>query len=209
MSLQSNKLYPIFLKLTDKRVLIVGGGMIALQKLVGLLNTEAHITVIAPTISDEVYACRGEFPNIRHIKFIERDYEFDDEKDFDIVIAATEIDELNNTIANRCRDQAILVNSVDQAEYCDFYVPSIVDAGAVKIAISTDGRAPALAQKLRLELEQNLDQDFQNLVERIARFREKIKSKYPEDLKYRMKLNCWFTDRQWKYYKEGVRELVS
>ncbi|MDD9898174.1 MAG: bifunctional precorrin-2 dehydrogenase/sirohydrochlorin ferrochelatase [Candidatus Melainabacteria bacterium] len=201
--METNKLYPIFLKLTGKRVLIVGGGMIALQKLVSLLNTEAQLVVLAPNIIDEVYACRGEFPDIRHIKFIEREYEFGDEKDFDIVIAATDIDELNNSIANRCRDQGILVNSVDQADYCDFYVPSIVDSGNVKIAISTNGQAPAIAQKLRLELEQKLDQSFQELVERASKFRSKVKAKY-QDSGRRMKLSCWYTDRQWKKYREAI-----
>lgn len=195
-----NTLYPIFLKLKDKRVLIVGGGMIALQKLVGLLNTEAQLTVLAPKIIDEVYACKGEFPNIRPIKFIEREYQFEDEKDFDLVIAATEINELNNGIANRCRDQGILVNSVDQMDYCDFYVPSIVDSGNIKIAISTNGQAPAIAQKLRLKLEQEIDTKFLDLVEQIADFRKKVKAKFREEenSRRRMKLVCWYTDRKWK-----------
>lgn len=203
----SNKLYPIFLKLENKSVLIVGGGMTALQKLVGLLNTDAQITVLAPRIIDEVYACRGEFPHIRHIKFIERDYQLGDERDFDLVIAATGITELNNSIANRCRDQAILVNSVDQAEYCDFYVPSVVEVGDIKIAISTNAKAPAIAQKLRLELEKKIDGHLLDLVARVAEFRDKVKFKYSKDQesKRRMKLVRWFTDREWdKFQKRGV-----
>lgn len=208
--MSQNKLYPIFLKLEHKKVLIVGGGLIALQKLVGLLNTDAAITVLAPTIMDEVYACKGVFPDIRHIKFIERDYEFEDEKDFDLVIAATDINELNNTIANRCRDQLILVNSVDQMDYCDFYVPSIVDSGDVKIAISTNGKAPALAQKLRLELERNLDNGFQELVSKISEFRTKVKKKFNKDSdsRRRMKLVCWYTDREWSKFQNKERVNV-
>ena len=153
---------------------------------------------------------RGVFPDIRHIKFIERDYEFEDEKDFDLVIAATDINELNNTIANRCRDQLILVNSVDQMDYCDFYVPSIVDSGDVKIAISTNGKAPALAQKLRLELERNLDNGFQELVSKISEFRTKVKKKFDKDSdsRRRMKLVCWYTDREWSKFQNKERVNV-
>jgi siroheme synthase-like protein len=192
-----NKLYPIFLKLKEKKVLIVGGGMIALQKLVSLLNTEAYITVIAPTIIDEVRACRGEFPDIRSIKFIERDYQFGDEKDFCLVIAATNIPELNNSIANRCRDQGILVNSVDQAEYCDFYVPSIIDAGDIKIAISTNGKAPSVAQKIRKDLENIIRVKYLSLVDIIHEFREKVQSKIigEDNVLRRSKLIRWYTDR--------------
>lgn len=199
----NNKLYPIFLKLQNKKVLIIGGGLIALQKLVTLLDTEASITLIAPTIIDEIYDCKGEFPNIRPIKFIERDYEFGDEKGFDLVIAATNVNELNNSIANRCRDQNILVNSVDEPDYCDFYVPSIVTTGDIKIAISTNGKAPSVAQKIRLELEKLVERRYLDLLDQVTSFREKVKSKISgqENFNRRAKLIRWYTDRIFK--KDG------
>lgn len=199
-----NKLYPIFLKLENKKILIIGGGMIALQKLVTVLDTEASITIIAPTIIDEILECRGEFPNIRPLKLIERDYEFNDEKGFDLVIAASNIPELNNSIANRCRDQNILVNSVDEPEHCDFYVPSVVSTGDIKIAISTNGKAPSVAQKIRLELEQLVQSRYINLLEKVSAFREKVKLKIlgQENFNRRAKLVRWYTDRVFK--KEGL-----
>ncbi len=201
--MSENKLYPLFLKLQGKKVLVVGGGMIALQKLVGLLNTDAQITLIAPVIIDEVRACRGEFPDIKNIKFLERDYQYGDEKDFSLVIAATNIPELNNSIANRCRDQGILVNSVDEPEYCDFYVPSIVAAGDIKIAISTNGKAPSVAQKIRLELEKIAGQRYLPLVATVNSFREKVHAKFCGEthVSRRSKLVRWFTERKFAALK--------
>ena len=135
----ANPLYPVFMKLTGKRVLLIGGGSIAAQKLRGLIHTDAQLEVIAPTITDEVRALRGDFPHIRYIKFTEREYEFGDEREAFLVIAATDLPELNRSIANRCRDQMILVNAVDDPENCDFYVPSLIETGSLKIAISTNG----------------------------------------------------------------------
>lgn len=195
--MNQNLLYPIFFKLKDKQVLVIGGGLIAYEKLLGLINTEAKLTVIAPEISKEVYELEGEFPYKRNIKFIEREYEWGDEKDFFIVFAATDIYEVNNAIANRCHDQGIIVNSVDQPDHCDFYVPSIVDSGDIKIAISTNGKAPSVAQRLRLDLQAFIGTKYANLVKIISEFRNKVHEKYqnPQDNKKRMKLVRWFTDR--------------
>ncbi len=192
-----NKLYPVFLKLTEKRVLIIGGGFIAHQKILGLLNTEAKIEVIAPLIRDEVRDLEGSFPNKRNIKFIEREYQWGDEKGAFVVIAATNIPELNNTIANRCKDQGILVNSVDEPKHCDFYVPSIVDAAPIKIAITTNGVAPTIAQKIRLELEQMMQEKFLPLIPQIIDFRKKVRAKITGFTNHnrRAKLIRWFTER--------------
>ena len=113
----------IFMKLDKKRVLILGGGDKALKALQNFIPSEAELIVQAPTISKEVRACRGEFPDIRHIKFIERDYQQGDEEEAFLVIAAMDISELNRQIANRCRDQMILVSDMDRPENSDFIVP--------------------------------------------------------------------------------------
>lgn len=198
--MEQNRLYPIFLKLKDKKILIVGGGMIALQKLIGFLNTEAKITLIATEIMDEVLACEGEFPNKRKIEFIEREYNWGDELGSFLVIAATDDPELNNSIANRCRDQGILVNSVDEPDHCDFYIPSIVEDKAIKIAISTNGKAPSVGQKMRLDLQKNFIDKYSKLIPVIADFREKVQEKITEEKFFarRSKLIRWFTERQFK-----------
>jgi len=195
-----NPLYPIFLKLDNKKVLIIGGGLIALQKLKGLLNTEAKITIIPPHIIDEIKDARGEFPNIRKIEFIERDYAYGDELSAFMVIAATDNPEINNMIATRCRDQMILANSVDQPEFCGFYVPSIIESGSIKVAISTNGKAPSVARKLREDLSSLIEERYKNLVEIVNEFRLKIQKKIiaEENFPRRMRLINWFTERAFK-----------
>lgn len=193
----SNKLFPIFLKLHSKKILIVGGGLIAMQKLQTLLNTEAKLFVIAPTIIEEIKNLQGVFPNFRKIEFIERDYHIGDEKEFFLVIAATDLKELNETIYHRCQDQNILVNSVDQPDLCDFYIPSIIESGDIKIAISTNGKAPSVAQAMRKEMQNLIDSRYKKLVNLIAEFRSKVQSKIPgqESFRRRSKLIRWYTER--------------
>lgn len=171
--------------------------MIALQKLQGLLKTRAELVVIAPVICNEVWACRGEFPNKRKISFIERDYQYGDEKDAFLVVAATDLPELNNQIANRCRDQMILVNSVDEPEHCDFYVPSIIEAGDIKVGISTNGKAPAVAQRMRLDLQALIKERYQDCVTKVSAFRKLAHAKWTgqEFFARKAKLIRWFTDR--------------
>lgn len=200
MKPMSNPLYPIFLKLDNKKVLIIGGGLIALQKLQGLLASEAKLTIISPKIIDEIRECRGEFPNIRKIDFLERDYAYGDEVGAFIVIAATDNPEINNMIVTRCRDQMILANSVDQPDYCDFYVPSIINSGSIKVAISTNGKAPSVARKLREDLSMLIEQRYKDVVEIVNEFRLLVQAKLlpEEDFPRRAKLINWFTKRTFK-----------
>jgi precorrin-2 dehydrogenase / sirohydrochlorin ferrochelatase len=193
--MSENLLYPAFIKLEGRKVLVVGGSFIAYQKLASLIQTRAKLTVIAPSIIDEVYQLDGEFPHKRFIQFIERDYEWNDEKDAFMVIAATNIPELNLSILNRCKDQSILALSVDHPEGSDFFVPSIASQDSIKIAISTNGQAPGLAQGLRKTIQNKLLDPFAKYIPLVASFREKIKEKYP-DSKKRNKLIQKFTQRQ-------------
>ena len=194
-SLETNFLYPSFLKLEGRKVLVVGGGFVAYQKLTSLIETKAKLVVIAPSIIDEIYDLEGEFPYKRYIDFIERDYEWGDEKDAFMVIAASNIPDLNLSIINRSKDQGILALSVDHPEESDFFVPSIASQGDLKIAISTNGKAPGLAQALRKTIQDRLLVPFAKYLPLVANFRERLKSKYP-DSKKRNKLIQRFTQRQ-------------
>lgn len=199
-----NKLYPSFLKLEHRKVLVVGGGFVAFQKLSSLIETQAKLTVIAPSIIDEIYELDGEFPYKRYIDFKERDYEWGDEKDCFMVIAATNIPELNLSILNRCKDQGILVASVDNQEDSDFFVPSIASHGDIKIAISTNGKAPGIAQGLRKIIQNTLLESFIKYLPIVSNFREKIKSKYSDSQK-RNKLVRQFTERQMKRIEKELK----
>ena len=204
--MDSNLLYPSFLKLEGRKVLVVGGSFVAYQKLSGLIQTKAKLVVIAPSIIDEIYELDGEFPYKRYIDFIERDYEWGDEKDAFMVIAATNIPELNESILNRCKDQAILALSVDHPEESDFFVPSIASEANIKVAISSNGKAPGLAQGLRKAIQNKLLTPFAKYIPLVASFRDKIKAKYP-DTKKRNKLIQQFTQRQLRKIEKDIANV--
>jgi precorrin-2 dehydrogenase/sirohydrochlorin ferrochelatase len=195
--MSENFLYPSFLNLEGRKVLIVGGSFVAYQKVASLLETKAKIIVIAPSIIDEIYELDGEFPYKRYIDFQEREYQWGDEKDCFMVIAATNLKELNLSILNRCKDQNILVCSVDHPNLCDFFVPSIAAHGDIKVAVSSNGKAPGIAQGLRKIIQNTLLESFCKYLPIVTEFRKKIKDKYPEDKK-RHKLIRQFTQRQMK-----------
>lgn len=203
--MSENFLYPTFLKLEGRKVLVVGGSFVAYQKLASLIQTKAKLTVIAPSIIEEIYELNGEFPYKRFIDFVERDYEWDDEKHAFMVIAATNIPELNLSILNRCKDQSILALSVDHPDESDFFVPSIASNKEIKIAISTNGQAPGIAQGLRKTIQNKLLDPFVKYIPLVANFRERIKEKYP-DSKKRNKLIQKFTQRQ---LRKVEKELLS
>ena len=193
--MNENLLYPAFLKLEGRRVLVVGGSFAAFQKLSSFIETKAKLAVIAPSIIEEIYELDGEFPYKRYIDFIERDYQWGDEKDCFMVIAATNVPDLNLSILNRCRDQGILASSVDHAEESDFFIPSIASKGDIKVAISTNGKAPGIAQGLRKAIQNKLLDSFIKYLPSVSNFRTRIKEKYQDNQK-RMSLVRKFTQRQ-------------
>jgi len=149
-------LFPLFLKLAGRRCVLVGGGNIARQKLAGLLDSGADLHVIAPVaaIEIEVLARSGRLTWTRA--------EFD-AAHLDgalLVIAATGDPVVNEEVYRAARDRGVLCNSVDEPARCDFYYPAVVRRGDLQIAISTAGKSPALAQRIRRELEEQFDAGY-------------------------------------------------
>ncbi|MDX4037955.1 precorrin-2 dehydrogenase/sirohydrochlorin ferrochelatase family protein [Aliarcobacter skirrowii] len=137
--------FPAFIKFDDKRVLIVGGGNIALEKLEHLLNFSKNITLIAKEFNSEVKQIVDE----QNLKFAVKEYEKGDIKDFDIVIAAVDDKALQESIYFETRDYKILCNCVDYKQYCDFIFPAYIKQGDLTIAISTSGTSPAFAKNFK------------------------------------------------------------
>lgn len=138
--------FPAFLKLDDKKILIVGGGSIAYEKLEHLLDFTQDIEVIALEFSDEMKR-RLEQENLH---FSQRAYAVGDIKDFAVVIVAVDDIPLQAEIFNESKSYNCLCNSVDSVEYCDFIFPSYVKRDDLTIAISTSGASPAMAKRLRI-----------------------------------------------------------
>jgi precorrin-2 dehydrogenase / sirohydrochlorin ferrochelatase len=160
-------LFPAFLKLQGRAVLMVGGGPIAEQKLASLIESEALITLVAPQITPAIreHACAGS------IQWIAREFRRSDLDRIFLVIAATGDPSVSEDIFREADRRNILCNAVDEPERCHFYYGSVVRRGDLQIAISTNGKSPALAQRLRKELESLIESTYADWLEWLGRVR--------------------------------------
>jgi precorrin-2 dehydrogenase / sirohydrochlorin ferrochelatase len=168
-------LYPIFLKLEGHKVLIVGGGAIAQQKIEAVLRSATDVTVLAPEITPRIrlWAHQG------RLKHIALPYRPGMAKGYFLVIATTDSEQANRAIYDEARRSGALANAVDDPGYCDFYAPAVVSRGDFQIAISTGGNSPALAQSVRKELEQEFGLEYESWTAWLGRMREAVRNLLP------------------------------
>lgn len=150
-------LFPMFVKLRDRRCMVVGGGHIAEGKIPGLLAAEAKIRIIAPEVTESLAARARD----GQIEWLRKTFEPADLAGAYLVVAATSDTDLNHEVFREAEALGILCNAVDDPDYCHFYYPSVVRRGALQIAISTEGLSPALAQRLRRELEAQFGPEYE------------------------------------------------
>lgn len=172
-----NTLYPIFLKVHQLNTLLVGGGFVGTEKLSFLLKSspEAHVTVVSKAFNPEFLELAKSAP---HVTLIEDAYHEKYLGGKHIVIAATNFPEVNKQIHDKAKERFLLVNVADTPKLCDFYLGGIVSKGNVKIAISTNGKSPTTAKRLRQLLEEVIPEDINELVENINKYRETLKGDF-------------------------------
>lgn len=177
-----NRLYPVFLKLEKMHTLVVGAGFIGLEKLHSLLynSPDARITIVAISVSDEVRHFVQQFENI---EIIEREFEADDLNEKDLVIAATGNKNVNAFIKKEAENRKILINVADTPALCDFYLGSIVQKGDLKIAISTNGKSPTAAKRIREYLDESLTDEFDDTLENLNAIRQQLKGNFADKVK--------------------------
>ena len=163
--------YPVFLDLTGKRCVIVGGGQVAERKCRSLMKTRALITVIAPEITKKL----RDYKDTGVIKHIGRDYRKGDITSADIVISATGSRETNERVARDAESLHKLVNVVDTPDLCNFIVPSVFRRGTLSIAVSTGGVSPAFAKEIRKELEKIYGPELEGKLKAIGKMRGRAK----------------------------------
>lgn len=168
-------LFPIYLKLEGRRVLIVGGGNVGLEKITSLLTSGAHLHVVAPFAIDAVKQLAGE----ARLTWEARAFASEDVLEADLVIAATDQPAINHAVFVAAREHHILCNSADDPPNCDFYFPSIVRRGKLQIAISTAGESPALAQQLRREIDAALPPGMGATLDALGQLRRDVIAAYP------------------------------
>jgi precorrin-2 dehydrogenase/sirohydrochlorin ferrochelatase len=155
--MKSAKLFPMFLKIAGRPCLVVGAGAVAESKIASLVEAGAKVRVIAPTATKRIRL----WAEAKTIEWQRRGFQPQDLAGVFLVVAATSSRELHEEIFKEATRRGVLCNIVDVPELCDFYYPAVVQRGALQIAISTSGRSPALAQRLRKELEEQFGPEYE------------------------------------------------
>ncbi|QNK76355.1 precorrin-2 dehydrogenase/sirohydrochlorin ferrochelatase family protein [Winogradskyella undariae] len=176
--MERNNLYPIFLKTNNLKVLIVGGGYVAEEKLTFLLKSspDSNVTMVSPMFREGTITVA----NTGNVNRITDNYNIDYLKGHHIVIATTDLPEINVEIYRDCRAQDKLVNVADNPPYCDFYMGGIVTKGNVKVAISTNGKSPTTAKRLRQFFEDVIPENIDDLVKNLNVYRKTIKGDFEQ-----------------------------
>jgi precorrin-2 dehydrogenase/sirohydrochlorin ferrochelatase len=164
------KYYPVHLDMTNKRCVVVGGGDIAERKVERLLECGAQVTVVSKSLTP-VLKARKKTGQMDHIDI---DYEDQALDGAFMVIGATDRNDVNERISKEAMARGLLVNIVDDPDRCNFILPSLVQQGDLSIAISTGGKSPALAKKLRKELEKQYGPEYQTLLVIMGVLRKRI-----------------------------------
>lgn len=170
MTTSETILFPMMIKLAGRKCVVVGAGKIAAAKIQGLLSCGAKVVVIAPTAVGEIRTrTRAGKLVWKQRRFFSRDLQ-----GAFLAIAATDSPSTNEAVFRLCGAHKVLCNSVDDPEHCDFFYPAVVRRGPLQIAISTSGRSPALAARLRKELGLQFGPEWSALVERVGKKRRQI-----------------------------------
>ena len=165
--------YPIFLNLTGRRCLVVGGGPVAERKVDGLLQAGAAVTVVSPRLTKTLDLWAEE----KKIHHVARDYRGGDVAGYQIAFVATDDPEVNLSIYAEAQEQGVLVNTADDPAHCDFILPSVLRRGELAVAVATGGSSPALSKAIREELELYFTEDYAILSEIVAEVRRELRAR--------------------------------
>lgn len=178
----SNALFPIFVKFENLQVLLIGGGVIAKEKLDSILfnSPKTHIKLVAKEILPEIKELAKFYPNI---SLIERAFEEADFQNVQVVFAAINDATLAAEIQSMAHKKNLLVNNADKPNYCDFYLGSVVQKGNLKIAISTNGKSPTIAKRLKEILHEIIPEEMDELLENMQKIRNGLHQNFHQKVK--------------------------
>lgn len=176
--MELNELYPVFLKVSQLNILIVGGGNVALEKLTFLLKSSpnAKVQMVSKMFREDTIVLAKEFD----VEMIEAAYNDSFLEGKHMVVATTDNVSVNELVYHDCRRRSILVNVADNPPFCDFYMGGIVTKGNVKVAISTNGKSPTTAKRLRQFFEDVIPDNIDDLVKNLNEYRKTIKGDFEE-----------------------------
>jgi len=162
--------FPAYFTLKNRKILLIGGGYIALEKLEKLLDFTEDITVISKETSLDFQ----NLASLHNIHIEKKSYEKGDILNYDIVIVATDTITLHKAIYEESRSTRILVNSVDDTAYCDFIFPSYIKKGDLTISVSTSGTSPAMAKRVRIYLEKIIPSSIEPFLKEMKELRKSL-----------------------------------
>jgi uncharacterized protein len=180
--MSKNNLFPIFLKLESLRLLIVGGGPVAAEKLTGVLSNSPRTSIklvtreISQPVSDLI---EGK----ENIQLIARAFKAADLEGIDLVILAINDKETSAKICQEAHKKGLLVNVADTPDLCDFYLSSIVQKGNLKLAISTNGQSPTAAKRIKEMLQDALPEELDAMIDNLHAIRNQLKGNFEEKVK--------------------------
>jgi precorrin-2 dehydrogenase/sirohydrochlorin ferrochelatase len=177
--MERNELYPVFLKLQQLNVLIVGGGNVGLEKLSFMLKSSPHanVEVVAPRFLPELEALVAQHPSVT---LTNKKFNRCMLRKRHMVIACTDDLKVNKRVFDLCRKRHLICNIADTPQLCDYYLGGIVTKGNVKIAISTNGKSPTTAKRLREFFEEIIPDDINTMVENLNEYRKTLKGNFEE-----------------------------
>ncbi len=176
---KGNQLFPVFIKLNQLRTLLIGAGNIGLEKLTAIINNshQADVTIVAESIHPETL---GLLKNHPYLKFQQKSYDIDDLKHVDIVFVATNDPALNERIRTDAHRKGLLVNFADKPDLCDFYLGAIVQKGDLKIAISTNGKSPTMAKRLKEIFQEAIPKEIDQSIDNLHLIRNKLNGDFKQ-----------------------------
>lgn len=174
---ERNTLFPVFMKIEHLHTLVVGGGKVGLEKLTALLSNapDAHVTLVGEKILSQIKTLAKDAPNVA---LAEKGFSSCDLYGKDLAIIATDDPATNLHIHDAAKAMRILVNVADTPDLCDFYLGSIVQKGNLKIAISTNGKSPTMAKRLRQMLSEIIPDEMEDVLHNLREIRKKLKGDF-------------------------------
>lgn len=207
------KYYPVYIDITNERCVVVGGGDVAERKVMRLIDSGAHVSVVSRTLTSTLEKMKKE----GKIDHIEADYDDDSLSGAFLVIGATDRDDVNAKIFRDGRAKGCLVNIVDDPDNCNVILPSLFRRGDLSIAISTGGKSPALAKKLRQDMEHLFGPEYETLLMIMGKLREKIVMKGRSSNENRQLFESvihsdilhHIKEKKWKQVKKIIRDITG
>lgn len=194
--------YPIFLELNSRRVVVIGGGAVAVRKAQSLLGAGARLVVVAEHIDKMMMAlCRD-----KKSELIKSKYSKEYLAGAVLAVAATNNHQLNKTIYKDCQELEVLCNVVDEPELCDFFVPAVVKRGDLQIAVGTEGNCPAYAGHIRKTLEKIFTEKHGQFLNELEKVRSQIIKDVPEPAERKTVLGLIVDDESFEYFVQNGRE---